>query len=95
MVLTKKEVENVKDYLRQQEIIRNYHEGKTNHRGITECFLALSHSYYWPKIKESISEYINECSICGQAKYDRNPIRQKFSIVPPPTKPFETLHLDL
>lgn len=29
MVLTKREVENVKDYLRQQEIIRNYHEGNT------------------------------------------------------------------
>lgn len=95
MVLTKKEVENVKNYLDQQEIIRKYHEGKTNHRGITECFLALSHRYYWPKMKENISKYINECSICGQAKYDRNPIRQKFSIVPPPTKPFEIVHLDL
>ncbi|KAG6465364.1 hypothetical protein O3G_MSEX015105 [Manduca sexta] len=95
LVLTKKEVENVKEYLRQQEIIKKYHEGKTNHRGINECFLSLSHHYYWPKMKESIAKYINECSICGQAKYDRHPIRQKFAIVPPPSKPFETLHLDL
>lgn len=95
IVLTKIELENVKEYLRQQEIIKNYHEGKTNHRGITECFLALSHRYYWPKMKESVTKYINECNICGQAKYDRNPIRQRFSIVPPPTKPFEILHLDL
>lgn len=46
-------------------------------------------------MKESVTKYINECNICGQAKYDRNPIRQRFSIVPPPTKPFEILHLDL
>lgn len=95
IVLTKTEVENVKEYLRQQEIIKNYHEGKTNHRGITECFLALSRRYYWPKMKDSVAKYINECSICGQAKYDRNPIKQRFSVVPPPTKPFEILHLDL
>lgn len=95
LVLTKVELENVKEYLRQQEIIQKYHEGKTNHRGINECFLALSAKYYWPKMREHITKYINECSTCGQAKYDRNPIKQRFSIVPPPTKPLETVHLDL
>lgn len=95
LVLTKTEIENVKEYLRQQEIIQKYHEGKTNHRGINECYLALSAKYYWPRMKEHITKYINECSICGQAKYDRNPIKQRFSIVPPPTKPFEIVHLDL
>lgn len=95
MVLTKVELENVKDYLRQQDVIKKYHEGKTNHRGITECYLALSSKYYWPKMKEHISKYINECTICGQAKYDRHPIKQRFNIVPPPSKPFEIVHLDL
>lgn len=95
MVLTKVELENVKDYLRQQDIIKKYHEGKTNHRGITECYLALSSKFYWPKMKEHISKYINECTICGQAKYDRHPIKQRFNIVPPPSKPFEIIHLDL
>ena len=95
IVLTKTELENVKDYLRQQEIIKAYHEGKTNHRGINECHLALSRKYYWPKMKEQIAKDINECSICGQAKYDRHPIKQRFSIVPPPCKPFETVHIDL
>lgn len=95
LVVTKTELENVKNYLNQQEIIRKYHEGKTNHRGITECYLALSKRYYWPKMKESVIEYINECSLCGQAKYDRRPVRQEFQIVPPPTKPFEIVHIDL
>lgn len=95
LVLAKSELENVKDYLRQQEIIRHYHDGKTNHRGITECHLALSRKYYWPKMKDQITKFINECTICGQAKYDRNPIRPQFNIVPPATKPFETIHMDL
>lgn len=95
LVLAKSELENVKDYLRQQEIIRHYHDGKTNHRGITECHLALSRKYYWPKMKDQITKFINECTICGQAKYDRNPIKPQFSIVPPATKPFDIVHMDL
>lgn len=95
LFLTTTELENVKEYLRQQEIIQKYHQGKTNHRGINECYLALSSRFYWPKMKEHVTKYINECNICGQAKYDRNPIKQRYNIVPPPTKPFEVVHLDL
>ena len=95
LVLAKKELENVKEYLHQQEIIRHYHDGKTNHRGINECYLALSHKYYWPKMKEQITKFINECTNCGQAKYDRNPLRPQFNVVPPATKPFEIVHMDL
>lgn len=95
LVLAKREVENVKDYLRQQEIIKHYHDGKNNHRGINECYLALSHRYYWPKMKDEITKFINNCTVCGQAKYDRHPINQQFKVVPPASKPFETVHIDL
>lgn len=95
IMLAKTEIENVNDYLKQQHIIKNYHEGKTNHRGINESYLALSGKYYWPKMKGDITKYINECQMCGQAKYDRMPVRPRFQIVPPPTKPFEVVHLDL
>ncbi|CAF4852745.1 unnamed protein product [Pieris macdunnoughi] len=46
-------------------------------------------------MREEITKYINECTICGQTKYDRNPIRPQFNIVPPATKPFEIVHMDL
>lgn len=95
LVLATTEVENIKEYLRQQEIIQSYHDGKTNHRGINECFLALSKKYYWPKMREQITKFINNCTICGRAKYDRNPIKQQFNVVPPATKPLEIIHLDL
>jgi transposase InsO family protein len=95
LVLAKNEVENVKDYLKQQEILKSYHEGKTNHRGISECYLALSKRYYWPKMKDEITKFITSCIICGQAKYDRNPIRPQFNVVPPATKPLEIVHIDL
>lgn len=95
LVLTKRELENVREYLKQQDIISKYHDGKTNHRGINECYLALSHKYYWPKMREHITKFINDCTICGQAKYDRNPVKQQFRVVPPASKPFELVHVDL
>ncbi|CAB3222780.1 unnamed protein product [Arctia plantaginis] len=95
LVLTKVELENIKEYLKQQEIIKLYHEGKTNHRGINECYLALSRKYYWPRMKDHITKFINECSICGQSKYDRNPIKPQLNLVPPATKPLEIIHADL
>lgn len=95
LILSKNEVENVTEYLTQQDIIQTYHNGKTNHRGITECYLTLSRKYYWPKMKDDITKFINNCIICGQVKYDRHPVRPQFNVVPPPTKPFETIHLDL
>lgn len=95
LMITKRELENVREYLRQQDIINKYHDGKTNHRGINETYLTLSHKYYWPKMREHIVKFINECTVCGQAKYDRNPINQQYRIVPPASKPFELVHLDL
>lgn len=95
LILTKRLVQDVPDYLNQQDIISKYHQGKTNHRGINETYLSLSQRYFWPKLKESITYYINECTICGRAKYDRMPLKQEFQIVPPPSKPLEHVHTDV
>lgn len=95
LVLVKNEIQDICDFLNQQDIISKYHEGKTNHRGINETYLALSQRYFWPKLKESITKYINHCDICNRAKYDRDPVKPKFQIVPPPQKPYQTAHVDV
>lgn len=93
--LVKRELRNVTIPQEQTSIIRNYHEGKTNHRGTNETFMSLSQHYFWPKMRESISKYISDCEVCSSAKYDRNPIRPEFRIVPPPSRPFEVAHADV
>jgi transposase InsO family protein len=77
-----------------QNIIKNYHEGKTNHRGSDETENRIKQKYYWPQLRKTIQNYINKCDICRQCKYDRKPIKPKFNITPTPTKPFEILHMD-
>lgn len=76
------------------EIIKAYHEGKSNHRGIDETEQKIKSKYYWPYLKNSVQTFINDCEICQQSKYERNPIKIKMNITPTATRPFEIVHLD-
>lgn len=88
-------LEDVKIQEEQEDKIRYHHETKTCHRGINETELALKRKYYWPKMRQDIERYINNCDICQTAKYDRNPAVIKFNISPTSSKPFETIHMDI
>lgn len=94
IVLVKRELQNVQSE-QQQSIVKNYHEGKTNHRGVNETFMSLSQRYFWPKMRETIAKYISTCNTCSSAKYDRNPLRPEFTVVPPASKPFQVAHADV
>lgn len=76
------------------EIIKNYHESKSNHRGIEETEQKIKTKYYWPNLKNSIQTYINDCEICQISKYERNPVKIKMNVTPTATRPFEIIHLD-
>ncbi|KAL1123468.1 hypothetical protein AAG570_002548 [Ranatra chinensis] len=87
--------EDIEDKNDQTNVIKDYHEGKTNHRGMTETLAKLSKIYYWPNQQKSVQNYINTCDICKQVKYDRKPLKLKFNITPTPSKPFEIIHMDV
>lgn len=76
------------------DIIKNYHESKTNHRGIDETESKIKSKYYWPNLKNSIQTLINQCEICQKSKYERHPIKMQMNITPTSSKPFEILHID-
>lgn len=76
------------------EVIQNYHESKTNHRGLDETENKIKTRYYWPNQRRSIQTFINNCELCQITKYDRTPLKLKLNITPTATKPFEILHVD-
>lgn len=45
-------------------------------------------------MKVDVTQFINNCEICQQAKYDRHPPLIKFALSPTPTQPFESIHMD-
>lgn len=95
LVISRKFVTDVQEVDERENLIKYHHETKTCHRGINETQTALRNKYYWPDLNSDITRYINLCDICNQAKYDRHPPKVKFSLTVTPTKPFETIHIDV
>lgn len=84
-------VTNVDD---QIDIIRNYHEGKTNHRGINETLKQLQRKYYWLNMKETVSAFIKRCEMCCRSKYERQTPRPALNVTENIDKPFQKIHMD-
>lgn len=76
-------------------LIKNHHEGKTNHRGINETLEHLRKNYYWINMKSDITEFINSCEICNRAKYARKTTYSPLMLTETPSKPFQIVHMDL
>lgn len=89
-----KALQDVEDSDEQNDIIENYHNGKTNHRGSDETYNRLKERYFWPKLQKTVQEYINECDVCRLSKYDRHPLKLKYNFTPTASKPFEIVHID-
>lgn len=78
----------------QKEKIEIYHTTKTCHRGINETRMALSRRFYWPRMSDDVTDYINNCEVCQKNKYDRSPPVIKFNLTPTASRPFEHIHVD-
>ena len=90
-----KRVKDVVQEPEQSKIIKDYHEGFMNHRGIQETYLHLQREYYWPDMRQSIQKFVNNCPICVRAKYDRAPLKLKYNVTPTASRPLETLFIDI
>lgn len=78
----------------QDALITEYHL-KSNHRGINEALGHLKREYYFPFMKNKITQIINNCEKCQTLKYDRNPQKPKHQTPDPPKKPLDVLHMDI
>lgn len=71
-----------------------FHKFETGHAGIIPTYEKIKHRIYNPKLKEFIQKVINNCEICSAAKYDRNPIKNKFQMTETPSTTNEIVHVD-
>ncbi|KAL1129605.1 hypothetical protein AAG570_012550 [Ranatra chinensis] len=95
LVQSGKAVESVRTTQKQVDLVRSYHLGKTNHRGINEILSRLFRHFYWPGMKRTIEDTIGRCEVCNRAKYLRQPTQVPQEITPTPQRPFERVHIDL
>lgn len=89
-----KKLMDVTDLEDQTNIILYNHRQERFHRGIDETYNHIKRSYFWPNLKESITNIINRCELCLKCKYERNPMKPAYNITHTPSRPFETVHID-
>ena len=88
-------VKDITTETEQTEVIKKYHEGFTNHRGIQESYQHLKRTNYWPDMRQAIQKFINNCPLCVKMKYDRVPLKIKYNVTPTASRPLETLFADV
>jgi hypothetical protein len=79
----------------QEEIVKTYHTGKTNHRGLWETPSSLKQKYYWINMSETIRQVLDKCEICNRVKYARKPHQIPYVLTENPDKPFYRIALDV
>lgn len=65
------EMVNTVTDIEQIMLVKHHHEGKTNHRGINETLEQLKRNYYRKNMKNSVTNFVNECNVCQRSKYAR------------------------
>jgi hypothetical protein len=87
----------VEDNNLRKGVISLYHDSTTtSHPGITKTLWSISHDFWWPNMKDTITNYIKGCALCQSRK--NNPTNPKPPLFPIPsdtyTLPFESIALD-
>ena len=95
LIVCTKKLETVWNEQRQSEIVKDYHIGKTNHRGIGETLAHLGRSYYWVDMPGTVKEVVAACVTCSKAKYERLPAEAPMLVTETPKKPLETVQADI
>ncbi|KAL1129591.1 hypothetical protein AAG570_012536, partial [Ranatra chinensis] len=79
----------------QHQLLRDYHVGKTSHRGVRETVSHLRRRYYWPKMTKMVAKELARFEVCARAKYVRTPQENPQMVTLTPEKPLELVEADL
>src|SRR6202167_1221843 len=87
----------VDDNSLRRGVISLYHDSITaGHPGISKTLWAIAQDYWWPGMKETVTNYVKGCATCQSRK--NNPTNPKPPLFPittnPLSNPFETIALD-
>ncbi|CAF2065528.1 unnamed protein product, partial [Rotaria magnacalcarata] len=77
------------------EIMAAYHDHPlSGHFGAGCTWSMLRNTYYWPRMKETITSYIKSCDKCSQFNVDRHKPPGFLQPIQPPNEVFQVLGMD-
>jgi hypothetical protein len=79
----------------RETVLRLHHDGPIQgHPGTAKMLQVLQHSYYFPKMRNAIEDYVRKCTICRRNKYDRHAPYRLLQPLPVPPRPWHLVAMD-
>ena len=76
-------------------ILYSFHDTPTNgHQGVDKTLEKLKRFYWWPNMKNDVTNYISSCKTCGMNKIRRHKPYGFIQPLPVPNKPWEIIGVD-
>jgi hypothetical protein len=81
--------------LAQQHILQALHSsGMGGHSGALATYHRVKRYFAWPKMKETIQQFVASCTICQQAKSEHVKIPGLLQPLPVPTEAWQIICMD-
>lgn len=76
-------------------ILQNHHDSPAaGHPGREKAFELISRSFYWPRMREYIADYVRNCHVCRRAKATTHGKQGVLRPLPIPQRPWEEISMD-
>jgi len=77
------------------QLLYNYHDTPTNgHQGVSKTLEKLQRFYWWPNMRNDVTNYVHSCTVCGKNKVRRHKPYGKIQPLPVPNRPWEIIGVD-
>ncbi|XP_051153378.1 uncharacterized protein LOC127287824 [Leptopilina boulardi] len=79
----------------REDIIKEYHNSKIGgHKGVTKTYRRIREKFFWPGIKDQVTEFVRKCPTCQEQKLVRVRTREPMLITDTPLDVFDKVSLD-
>ena len=80
----------------RDDVLKSYHDSVAGglHLGLDRTYRAIQLKYYWPKMYQTISDYIKTCDTCQRIKKSTHPNHAPLGTMPIEST-FSRVHMDI
>ncbi|CAF3848061.1 unnamed protein product, partial [Rotaria sordida] len=76
-------------------LLQSYHNDPlSSHFGVRRTYLKIKNTFWWPKVEQSITQYMQSCLPCQQYNINRSKKPGQLYPIPVPEGPFQLIGID-
>ena len=77
------------------DVIREVHDQPAvGHAGVRRTMLLIQQHFFWPRMKQDVDQYIQNCHVCRRAKAPRDRYNKTLKPLPVPERPWTNITMD-